>query len=203
MDYADIKTIALSYSDRADDAEVIARLDNFIGIVEARVNRALRVADMSMRATLVAADQEYYGLPVDFGGLRDAEYQTADGVKCTMKYLAPDLMNVVSNVGSTAFIYYTIVAGQLQIQPIKDTGTFEIVYYQRIPGLTSGNTTNWLGDDNPDCYIFGLMVEISAFVKNAEAAALWDDRFKGVIAEIEHEDQIIRWSGPSLQTHNG
>ena len=203
MNYADIKTIALSYADRADDTEILARMDNFISIVEARVNRALRVSSMSMRATLVAADQEYYGLPVDFGGLRDAEYQDGDGNRCTMKYIAPDLMNVVASVGSTSFIYYTIVAGQLQINPIKDVGTFEIVYYQKIPNLNGTDTTNWLGDDNPDCYIFGIIVEISSFVKNAEAAALWDDRFKNTVAEIEHEDQIVRWSGPSLQTYNG
>lgn len=203
MNYSDIKTIALSYADRENDTEILSRMDNFIGIVEARVNRVLRVSGMSMRATLPAVDQEYYGLPSDFGGLRDAEYQNADGFKCTLKYLSPDLMNGVSNIGNTVFIYYTIVAGQLQIQPIKDTGTFEIVYYQKVPGLTAGNTTNWLGDDNPDCYIFGLIVEISSFVKDGKAAILWDERFKAVLDEIEREDQIVRWSGPSLQTYNG
>ena len=48
-----------------------------------------------------------------------------------------------------------------------------------------------------------LISKISAFVKNAEAASLWDDRFKAVLAEIENEDQTVRWSGPSLQTYNG
>ena len=57
--------------------------------------------------------------------------------------------------------------------------------------------------DNPDTYLYGLMVEISSFVKSAEAKAIWDERFKESMVDINQEDGSIRWSGTALQTRLG
>ena len=51
--------------------------------------------------------------------------------------------------------------------------------------------------------IFGLLVEINAFVKDASTAAAWDQRFKEALAEIKEDDQISRWSGPPLVIRTG
>lgn len=208
MDYDTVVKLALSYSDREDD-EVIDRIDDFIEIVEARVNRALRVFDMSIRAELaVVAEQQYYGLPSDFGGLRDIELVSAEGAsRITMKYMSPEQMNQrqtsqqFSSPGQQ--VWYTLVAKQLQIYPPQDTGDIEIIYYQRLIPLAENNPSNWLSDRSPDCYIFGILVEISSFVKNAEGSALWDGRFKSTLKEIEFEDSNDRWSGTALETRLG
>jgi hypothetical protein len=182
-------------------------MDNFISIVEARVNRALRVAKMSVRATLdVEEDKEYYGFPIDFGGLRDIQYTGTEGPVRTLKYMSPEQMNNLTNIVPSSDIvevYYTIVAQQLQIFPPKATGTIEIIYYQKLDPLSGSNLNNWLGDTNPDCYVFGILVEISSFVKSKEATALWDLRFKEVLGEVLDEDAKDRWSGTSLQTRIG
>jgi len=74
----------------------------------------------------------------------------------------------------------------------------EIVYYQKLVPLTSLATTNWLSASHPDVYTFGLLVEISSFVKDAEAKALWDARFMDAVAAIQTDDDRIRWSGTPL-----
>ena len=209
MDYNAIIALALAYSDRAGDTEAVANMDNFLLIVEARANRAFRVGDMSARATidltLAATDQEYFGLPTDFGGLRDLEYNDGGGSRATFHYISPEQMNSYHTDNKTGtLLYYTLIANQLHIYPVSSgVGTLEIVYYQRVPALTSLATTNWLGDDNPDCYTFGLITEINAFVKDKEASALWDARFKESLAEIDQDDASERWSGTSLQTRAG
>ena len=211
MDYDQIKTLALNYADREDD-EVINRMDSFIEITEARINRQLKISDMANRAIIdldemdITPGQEYFGLPPDFGGLRDIKI-TVGGSRLTCKYINPEQMN--SLVSSTQYgepgkqVYYSIAAQQLQINPPQDTGMIEILYYQRLVPLTAAAPDNWLADINPDCYVFGILVEISAFVKDKIAAEVWEQRFKAAISEIDTEDASNRWSGPPLEIKVG
>lgn len=207
MVYDEIVALALSYADREDE-EVTSKIDSFIKIVEARVNRKLRVFDMSVRATLpLVEDQEYYGLPPDFGGLRDIEIVASpDSGRQTLKYMSPEQLNNQQRASKTGQlqgqIYYTLVARQLQIFPPR-TGTLEIIYYQKLIPLTESAPDNWLSFNNPDGYIFGILTEISAFVKDKEATALWNGRYVDTIAEIELEDADNRWSGTALEVRVG
>ena len=211
MNYLEVKEIALSYSDRESDAELPAKIDSFLRIVEARVDRVLKVQRMTVRTLLTTvAGQEYYGLPSDFAGLRDIEVRSADTVdgeardRVTLEYLSPEQMNSATGIpASQSNIYYTIIANQLQISPPQDSNVLELVYYRKLPNLTENDNTNWLSEDNPDTYVFGLMVEISAFVKNEQSTALWDARFKESLAEIDLDDSKSRWSGTALQMRNG
>ena len=208
MDYDTIIALALSYADRESDAEIPLKMDSFLRITESRSNRAFRIGDQSARATIDLStgdvDQEYFGLPADFGGLRDIEYKSGTS-RATFHYLSPEQMNERYTANQTGSkLYYTIIAKQIHIWPVSSqSGTIEIVYYQRVPALTAIASTNWLSDDNPDAYLFGLMVEISAFVKDKEATVLWDTRFKESLSEIENDDLQERWSGTALQTRVG
>ncbi len=201
MNYNEITTIALSYADRKD-AEVINRIDDFIKVTEARINRDLEVGKQVARATLaVSPTQSYYGLPDDFNGLRDIQLNLGDEIR-TMYYRTPEEMNdLVSNENAQTLeqVYYSIIANQLQIAPIQMTGTLEITYYRRVPNLNSNDDTNWLSQSDPDCYIFGILVEISAFTKDADALAVWDARFKEALATMLDLDARSRWSGTPMQ----
>ena len=206
MNYTEILDLAKSYSDRNDDTELNANMDNFIKIVEARVNRQLAVQKMAVRTLLTMVDgQQYYGLPSDFAGIRDIEIRNEDldtGLestnRTTLHYLIPEQMNA-ANRFRAGLQYYTIAANQLQISVPQDGKILELIYYRKLPNLSDANPTNWMSVDNPDVYVFGLLVEISAFVKNSDAANLWDSRFTNAIREISTFDDTSRWSGTPLQ----
>lgn len=204
MMYAVVIQSALDYADREDD-EVIDKMDTFLRIVESRINKALEVGDMSVRSTITTIDgQEYYALPDDFGGLRDIEIkEDADSTdRQTPEYLSPAQMNAHA-ADTSGSVNYTIIANQIQIYPPQDGSVLEIVYYQRLVGLDSTNTENWVSAANPDAYIFGLLVEISAFVKNVDALSIWEGRFKQSLSEITDKDRRIRWSGNPLTVSRG
>ena len=117
-------------------------------------------------------------------------------------YLAPEEMNKVNrqnNSDRRGHNYYTVIAGQIQIAPPADGEMLEVVYYQRLPELKQDIDTNWLTEKNPDCYIFGLCTEISAFAKDDIAFAAYQQRFNGALMDITMEDQVNRWSGPALR----
>lgn len=200
MDYTEIVALAKAYSDRETDADITANVDNFIKIVEAKLNRLLKIDDMAVRAQAdTVDDQAYFALPSDFNGLRDVELQSG-GKSYTCEYVSPIHANALSTYTSLDGYYYTIIAGQLHILPVQDAGsTVEIVYYPRLDPLDSTDTTNWISDTYPDLYVYGIMVEISAFVKNATAVTLWEERFNKAVQDLTHRSSGNQWSGTPLR----
>lgn len=209
MNFTEITELALAYADREDD-EVTTRMDKFILLVESRINRKLKTLDMSVRSTidLVAnPNQEYYQLPDDFGGLRDIEVRTTNRRR-TLTYLNPEQMNNRITAGQSdglndGKIYYTVIARQIQIFPLQSDGFLEIIYYQRVPNLTAADPNNFISDEFPDTYIHGIVQEISAFAKDADAFKIWKGRFDESLDEIQVEDRENRWSGTPLTAKVG
>ena len=87
--------------------------------------------------------------------------------------------------------------------PPADNLVLEIVYYRKVPHLSDTKLDNWLSIDFPDVYVFGLMVEINSFVKDAQSTELWDIRFRNSMDELENYDQLTRWSGTALTMRTG
>jgi len=202
MNLKEITTAAQAYCDRYDE-ELVTSMPSFLKVVEGKINNALRVGDQSIRAQIyLERDNEYYGLPSDWGGARDVEIlHQGEQHGRTLTYLAPEEMNKLSrkNGGRNRHNYYTIIANQIQIAPPTDNEILEIVYYQRLPALEKDADTNWLTEKNPDAYIFGLCTEISAFAKDVASYETYKARFAESMIDITMEDQVQRWSGPALR----
>lgn len=197
MQYGDIVKAALAYSDKSDALDVQNNVDVFLRVVESRANRGLQIRQQSKRARLTCDPMvEYYGLPVDFSGLRDVEILHGNN-RITMRYLAPEAMNRhVNENGSTAS--YSLVSNQIRVWPKMDSShTIEVIYYQRVMPLSNDEPSNWMADRFPDVYIFGLCVEIAAFTKDADSATLWDQRFRDALQAMTLDDARDLWSGPS------
>ena len=202
MNLKEIRTAAQAYCDRYDE-ELVTSMPSFLKVVEGKINNALRVGDQSIRAQIyLERDNEYYGLPSDWGGARDVEilHQGQQHGR-TLTYLAPEEMNKLSRKsnGRNRHNYYTIIANQIQIAPPTDNEILEIVYYQRLPALEKDPDTNWLTEKNPESYIFGLCTEISAFAKDIGSYETYKARFAESMIDITMEDQVQRWSGPALR----
>ncbi len=202
MNYTEMVAAVKAYADR-NDAEVNAAIDTFIMMAEARINRKLRVSEMTTRASVATLeDKEYYSLPSDFSGIRDIELQDTAGARHVIDYMPPNQMNMVHgyNVVDLPGYYYTIIAGNLHVLPIIGAGAaIEIVYYQKLPHLDGNvNETNWVSEIYPDIYVSALMIEIEKFVKNKEAVEFWKAEFNEATAALTSADSVDRWSGPPL-----
>lgn len=195
MNYTDIINTALSYSDRAGSDEIQANMDNFLRIVEAKVDRKLQTRNQSKRAQIVMSEgTEYYALPSDFAGLR-AIYTVVESERKNYEYVTPEKMNVHITNNLSEYVY-TIMGNSLQVQPVMDDTILQIMYYQRIIPLTATADSNWLSTYAPDAYIFGVLCEINYFAKDVQTAGIWEARFNLVIDDIDLEDAKDRWSGP-------
>jgi hypothetical protein len=204
MDYLDIKDAAKAYCDRYDD-ELESAIPYFMRVVESKVNSALKTGEQSVRSQIyLEVDQEYYGLPDDWAGFRDVErLSPGQRTGTTLSYLAPEAMNKINQkyYDHRRHPYYTVIANQIQVSA-PATGSdeiLEVVYYQKVPRLSSDQQSNWLSERAPDVYIFGLCSEISAFAKDEVLFQGYDFRFKEALSQLTQDDQVTRWSGPSLQ----
>ena len=206
MNYTQIIALALSYSDRTD-AEVSNRLDDFLRIVEARVNRVIKTMGMEVRThTVTYGSSRYYALPIDFEGMRNVEVKdtTLSNSKTILEYATPEHLDKLSNVSGLSSIYYTVVANQIEITPILPDGKIlEFIYYRKLIPLTALYPENWVSMSNPDIYVFGLLIEIAAFLKDPIAKQLWDERFKESLAEIQINDSSRRWVGTAMKVRIG
>jgi hypothetical protein len=199
MNYSEIKALALNYADRADDTEVVASFDNMLKIVEAKLNRVLQVKGQTKRAYIATeAGKAIYTLPPDFAGMRTITVKAniTDNSGTIGQYRTPEMFS--AEISGETFIY-TMFGDVLQVNPTYDAQYFEILYYSKVTPLNSGIMQNFIGDSYPDAYIFGLLVEISAFVKDFESATAWDSRFRQVLDEMDFESSQDQWSSPSLQ----
>lgn len=198
MKYDEIIATAISYSMRQDQ-ETADMMDAFLRIVESRVNRSLSVSQMFDRAMIsVVGGTHYYGLPDGFMSIRDIQLNDSNNhVVGTFSYVSPEIMNAHLRDDDQA-LFYTLIANQLQISNPTDNTMLEVVYRQRLSPLNTVDNLNWLSDIAPDIYIFGLLVEISAFAKDGPAGEVWNDRLTGALQALQHDDDKNRWSSPSL-----
>ena len=201
MNFKDIKDAAKAYVDRYDE-ELANVIPAFTRIVEGKINNALKTGEQSVRGQIwLERDQEYYGLPGDWGGFRDVEIiQDGKKVGRTLTYLAPEEMNKLNRRDASVkrHNYYTVIANQIQVAPPTDNEVLEVVYYQRLPALINDDDSNWLAEKNPDAYVFGLCAEMAAFAKDDVSFQVYDMRFKETLGQITQDDQVTRWSGPAL-----
>jgi len=199
MNYTEVKQLALQYADRTD-ADVVDNIDMFLRITESRINKDLKIRQQFKRAVIeTKADQLYYGLPSDFAELRDIEFRATveSTVPTTPTYLNPEQMNdLMASSGSTCA--YAIIANQIQVWPASDKQVFEIVYASKLVPLSDATQETWLSIDSPEVYIFGLLVEISSYVKDGTAAQLWEQRFQQGLSALTSQDWNSRWSGNPL-----
>jgi hypothetical protein len=208
MNYTELVAASKAYADR-NDVEVADNIDIFILMAESRINRILKTREQSTRIyTPTIADQEYYTLPPDYVGMRNIQLNDGEPgstVKVTpMCLLSPEQFDVQKSITYSNTIYYSIINSQIQMYPLQEAGlTIEIVYFQKVPSLTSEFPTNWLADSHPDIYLSGILSQIEAFTKNYDVSKAWDSSMSRGILELETTDVAEKWAGSSMVTRVG
>ena len=180
------------------------RYDNCTQLFETAANSRLRVLPMEAVNIFQTATGSVT-LPIDYitwrtvlwirGGIPPASPDSGppyQGVE--VDYVHPAYlrnMNSSTRLGQDPALF-TIEGNQFHGRTLPDDGNtvdaYEFHYYQKIPTLvnaTTGNTTtNWLIAEYPTAYLFGVLTELFAAQRNAEAAQLYKARRDEAFQEI-------------------
>lgn len=134
--------------------------DDAIALAEAEINRRLAlnlIRPMHSRAT-ATIDAEYVATPT---GIIDVDsFRIGDA---PILYTSPDNMQTMfderSETGQPRF--YTQIGTEFRFYPAPDQSyTGELIYWGRVPALTSVATSNWLLLAHPDVYFHGVLAHL-------------------------------------------
>lgn len=178
------------------DEDTTERIPTFIRMAENRLERLLTVPEReTVFSAATTSGQQAVALPDGFRQLRTVRLVADDGyplAPVTLNYLHAQFTD---NSGRPQV--YAIANGGLQIGPVPDgVYTLSLTYIDKIPALTSANTTNWLLSRHADVYVYSILAQAEAFLGNAQSAAAWTAATDGVIEEINQQGNRFRMAGP-------
>lgn len=186
-DYDGLKAAVASWLARSGDSSITGAAGDFITLLEARLNRwqpPLRVAEVSTTLTGTTSSR-FIALPSDF---REpiSMHRTTNSVYEPMRPFIPG--TVAYDVENGTPVAWGIDGTNVVLNcPEAQADTFDFRYRQKF-ALSDSDTTNYLLTNHPDVYLFGSLVEATAFMKTPAQATLWNGRFEQAMDEVTTQD---------------
>lgn len=196
-DYSDLVGTVTEYSGREDFAHMIPR---FVSFLENKLNRKLRVGDMEQIATLTTDSAGAADLPADYLEMRELVNATGKPLENRPLTALDDTFRFRSGTPEG----YAIVGSVLYVLPIAEA-EFLITYYEKIPGLSVTNTSNWLLAGHPNVYLYGVLAEVHGWAaasgrdpEGATKAAAASQMMGTELAALESLDRSQRYSNSRM-----
>ena len=165
------------------------RYDNCTQLFETSVNSRLRVLPMEAMVLLTTTSGDV-ALPTDYITWRTVRPTVATITAPSslppykeLEYVHPAYLPPVGRGFDRLF---TIEGNTFKMRPVDDRAdAYELHYYGKVPTVVGANaTTNWLLTEYPNAYLFGVLTELFAAQRNAEAAQLYKARRDETFQEI-------------------
>ncbi|HSF91396.1 MAG TPA: hypothetical protein VLA51_04240 [Paracoccaceae bacterium] len=177
-DYIDLRTAVIEQSGRPEIADVFDRLTK---LAEARFNRELRTQFQITEYTVTISNGTAY-LPTDIAEVIGVYLE--NGYELTGQTLQMER-------GQLSRQFYSLAAPFLNGQD----GQIVVQYYAKLDTLTQSLTTsNWLLEEYPDAYLYGVGVEAAKYLKDAEGLMALEQMRAQVVNEIRADDERRRYA---------
>jgi len=194
--YAGLQLAIADWLDRPDLDDIIPQ---FIEMAEAQMSRDIRHFEMENRATS-ELDGQYIQRPTDWvetirlhitsGGTKNLQLLSAAS-------MADKRQGAEDATGEPA--YYRHAEDGFEVYPAPD-GVYEVelLYYQKIPSLSSSNANNWLLLSHPDVYLYGSLLHAAPYIKDDERATTWAQLYSSALARVNESGNSASYSGTGL-----
>lgn len=194
-DYAGLKLAIGDWLGRADFDGAIPQL---IKLAEAKIMRDLRHWRQQRRVT-TTLNEQFENLPSDFLQPINFYIDTNQGEK-TLEFSSLGEINRRKRYAagiSGEPVVYTINSGQIEFIPTPDDSyPLTMVYYAKIPNLSSENTVNWLLTYYPDIYLYGSLMQASSYLGDDQRIAVWSQLYGEAVGKANQESEAALYSGP-------
>ena len=160
--FSDLKSVIADYLARDD---LTTQIPDFIRLAESTLNDVLRQADMVTQSTGVTITAGRATLPSD--ALEVVYAQVGSAEDEPLEQITPQQLTMLRRTRTRDAAnprFFAIIGRQIVVTPTPSSGTLDLDYYQRIPALTTSNTTNWLLDDAPHVYLYTSLLHATPFL---------------------------------------
>lgn len=190
--YATLQSEIASWLNRDD---LTAIIPTFIQFVESDVNSRLRHQKMVVRAT-ATSNQEYVQLPADW--LEAINIHIVDGAQPLTFVTLNEADRINKQQVITSPTFYSIMDNALEIVPAPASNIeIEMIYYGKIPALSSGNTSNWLLVKAPDLYLYGSLVHAAPYLLDDQRVGMFANMYNSRLESLALEsDKAVHSGGP-------
>lgn len=196
--YSDLVTAVGEWLHRAD---LTTRIPDFIKLAETKMNSDFDSRSQEIITTLsTTAGSEYVALPTDMVEMRRIVLMTSPNR--VLRYATPDQINSDYPSGSTGVpASFTVAGANLELYPIPNAVySIELLYRQRLPALSSTNTTNWALTSAPDAYLYGSLLAATPYIQDDSRLPLFAALYKQAIDAV---NSIDWYSGSTLTVRPG
>ena len=191
--YATLQSEIASWLNRDD---LTAIIPTFIQFVESDVNSRLRHQKMVVRAT-ATSNQEYVQLPADW--LEAINIHIVDGAQPLTFVTLNEADRINKQQVITSPTFYSIMDNALEIVPAPASNIeIEMIYYGKIPALSSGNTSNWLLVKAPDLYLYGSLVHAAPYLLDDQRVGMFANMYNSRLESLALESDKAVHSGSPL-----
>jgi hypothetical protein len=195
--YSELQSAIGNWLNRSD---LTTNIPDFIALAEADMARRLKHWRMENRSTAIL-DTQYSALPYDFIEPVRLFITSGDTYKLEAESQA-QLLDRRSQAANTTGRpeYYTITSGAIEVFPTpSDSYTLELLYVSKIPTLTDSNTSNWVLQYSPDCYLYGALMHAAPFLEEDQRLGIWGALYDKAIDEINSENESAKFGGTGLR----
>jgi len=187
--YTELTTAIYAWMLRSNTDIVVTsgQIENYVALLEAELNRELRIRELEETAAVVtAADTDYAALPSDFKKLNTLEF---DSVPFDIEYVTRRKLKELYGGQTGRPKAYTIYANRIYFGPTPDAVyNMTIDYYKAIDPLTSGDPTNEILTPYPDIYLYGALKHGYMQLKDTENANAVGQNYNAIIERVKQAD---------------
>jgi hypothetical protein len=185
--------LATELSERTHGAADANRVAASIALATARFSRELRVPEMEALA-YTSTSTEWTALPLDYMELRSISIANVP-----LAYATPfEIQRMEEATYRPVKPKYTIADMSFRVWPVPSAATIEILYFQKIPAITSGTDTNWLLGKYPDAYVQACMEDLTQWAKDFESMTLHAQYVAKFINDMKRRSQTIQFGASPL-----
>lgn len=162
-DYAGLKAELVDNIARSDTTSSSSKLDTFIDMAEAYMNKKLNCLQMQERTTITTTSgdsrydfaSDYVGVVqltsrLSHAGLKFTDYSSWAAGKTYGATGSPSEFTVGFNSSTGRY--------EVEFYPAPDgVYVFDLIYKKKLPPLSSIQTTNWLFSEYPNIYLNGAL----------------------------------------------
>jgi hypothetical protein len=84
---------------------------------------------------------------------------------------------------------YTLIGETIYFQ--STSGDYQIDYYEAFDPLVNDNDSNWLLQNYPDIYLFGILAEVAIWSR--EDPSFFQSRYRSIVENIRRVENLNRY----------
>ncbi len=186
-------TLVQAIKDYTDNTETtfVSQIDLFISNAEQRILMEVQLPEFRNNVSgTLSQDNKYLGLPSDFLAPFSLSVFTSDSyhflINKDVNFLQESYPDITEKGRP---LYYAIFnSGNLLVAPIPDIDySMELHYVYSPAGMSSGNTTTWLGTNAPDALLYATLLEAYIFQKgDAELMNYYQTRYQETLPRLKN-----------------